>query len=216
VKTIMLGALRLLCQQRADRESDDSIVTSEWNALISEQVGEMASVVADAGFAYWQSEATINLTTFALPTDHMATWGVDYVDGSGRRRPLTELQPADRSRFIGQTGEAYYFLVVGQVVELYPTPSSGTYKIVYLPQPADLSAASDSVPVDLVCADGQAFVIWGVAVKARSKSTDSVAVMQQEREAARARLFKWAVQRSFATPRHAEPAENVGDWRRRP
>lgn len=201
-------------QRRADRESDASITASEWKEILSGVVGEMHGVVNDAGFLYVASEATINLTTFALPTDHLATWSVEYEDSAGNRRTLTELQPSDRARFRGKRGEAYFYIVVGQVVEMYPTPTSGTYKMVYIPQSADLSAASDSAQVDVVNPDGEDFVLWGMAVKARSKSTDEVAVAMGEREVARGRLFAWAVQRSFSTPRHAEPVDDYDPRRR--
>ena len=208
MRSLTLLTLVTRAQQRADRENDSSISSTEWKMLVSEQYGEMHGVVADAGFLYNASEATISLTTLALPTDHLATWAVEREDSAGKRHPLTELQPMDRFRFRGRTGEAHFYIVVGQVVELYPTPSSGTYKMVYIPQPTDLSAASDSTSVDVVSADGEAFILWGVAVKAKSKSSDDVQVAMMEREAARQRLFAWAVQRSFASPRHAEPVED--------
>jgi hypothetical protein len=216
--SVLLGTLVTRATQRADREGDGSITGDEWKALVSEQVGEMHSVIAEAGFAYYQSESTITATgaaSYALPTDHMATWAVHLVvDSAGHRRELAELQPADRVRFLGHVGQATHFIVVGQNVELYPTPSTGAYKLVYIPQPADLSTSADSTSVDVVNTDGLAFVVWGVAVKARSKIADDVVVHMAERDAARARLWDWAVQRSFSNPRHAEPAEAPGGWYR--
>ena len=38
---------------RCDKESDPSVQTPEWNALISEQYGELWSIVAQTGLRYF-------------------------------------------------------------------------------------------------------------------------------------------------------------------
>lgn len=206
MRSVLLSALVTRCKQRADMENDSHIADSEWKTLISEMVGELHEVVDEAGLRYFETTATITATgasSYALPADHLATIRIARVETSGRRcPPLIEVQVHDNDgAYRGQTGEAQRFAIVGQTIELYPSPSSGTYAHVYVPQPVDLSDASDSTAVDVVCPAGEAFVVWGVKVKAADKSETAVQVAMAEREAARERLRTWAMARSFTTPR---------------
>jgi hypothetical protein len=222
MRNVTLATLITRCQQRADLENDGHIAAGEWKALVSEMYGELQLLVAETGMRYFETEATITANgsaSYALPSDHLATIGVDYVqDAAGTRRTLQEIMVQERSAVLGRTGEAFMFAIVGQTLELYPRPSGGTYKHLYIPQPPDLAGASDSADVDVVTPDGEAFLIWGVAVKALAKSESDVRLAMAEREAARERLRNWAQLRSFVTPRrrvggdddaiHRDPA----DW----
>lgn len=206
MRSVLLSDLVTRCKQRADLENDDHISATEWKSLLSEMVGELHELADEAGLRYFESEATITATgaaAYALPTDHLATIRIARVDTSGRHcPPLVEIQIAEADGPLrGMTGEARYFTLTGQNVTLYPNPASGSYVHTYVPQPADLSAASDSTPVDLICAAGEAFVVWGTKVKACDKSETDVAVAMAERDAARARLVTWLQARSFITPR---------------
>ncbi len=201
-RNVTLGTLVTRCQQRADLENNDHIATAEWKSLISEMNGELQLLVAETGMRYFETEANISLSTFALPSDHLATIGVDFVvDVAGRRRQLAEIMVQERTFVIGQTGEAYTFAIVAQTILLYPVPSTGTYKHIYIPQPPDISAAADATNVDVVTPDGEAFLIWGVAVKALAKSESDVRLAIMERDQARERLRTWAQLRSYITPR---------------
>lgn len=201
-RNVTLGTLVTRCQQRADLENDGHVAASEWKALVSEMNGELQLLVAETGMRYFESEASISLSTFALPSDHLSTIGVDFVvDAAGRRRALTEIMVQERPHLLGQTGEASYYELSAQTVLLYPVPSTGTYKHLYIPQPPDISGAADGTNVDVVTPDGEAFIIWGVAVKALAKSESDVRLAMAEREAARDRLQTWAQLRSFNTPR---------------
>lgn len=209
-RNVTLGTLVTRCQQRADLENDSHVSASEWKALISEMNGEMQLLVAETGMRYFETEATISLSTFALPSDHLATVGVDFVmDAAGRRRSLVETMAQERSAVKGQTGEAWFYALVAQTIELYPVPGTGTYKHIYVPQPPDISASADGTNVDVITPDGEAFIIWGVAVKALAKSESDVRLAMTEREAARERLRSWAQLRSFNTPRRAVGASSA-------
>lgn len=228
-RNVTLGTLVTRCKQRADLENDTHIADSEWKALISEMNGEMQLVVAETGYRYFDTEATITATgaaSYSLPADHLSTIAIEYViDGAGRRRALDEIMSQEYPAVIGVTGEAFYFALVGQVIELYPKPASGSYKHRYLPQPPDLSGSADGTAVDVVTPDGEAFLIWGTAVKALAKSESDVRLAMSEREAARSRLSTWASMRSFHQPRRrVRAADDLGlgvggldpsDWRYR-
>lgn len=221
-RNVPLGTLVTRCQRRADKEPDGHIQTDEWKALISEMNGELQLLVSETGYRYFETEATIAATgaaSYALPADHLSTVGIDLVlDAAGRRRELTEIMAQERTAVIGTTGEAAYFAIVGQVIVFYPTPQSGSYKHLYIPQPPDLSSASNSENVDVVTPDGEAFLVWGVAVKALAKAGDDVSVAAVEREAARSRLSTWAALRSFHQPRRRvlgpdfELSHESGGW----
>lgn len=194
---VTIATLITRIRRRADLEGDTHIADAELQALISEAVGEMQMLVARAGWHYFQSEATINLSTFALPSDFLGVVGVEYVvDTAGRRRALDQIMAQERNEHVGTTGEASVYILNAQTIELYPVPSTGTYKIVYIPQPTDYSASADTTSIDLVTMDGHAFVVESVCVKALRKSETDVQGFMIAREEAKQRLEEWAANRS--------------------
>lgn len=228
-RQLLMGTIVTRCQQRCDLEGSGHIANSEWKALISEQYGDLYSVVAETGLRYFESTNTITTTgatSYTAPTDHLGTVLVSRVlDSAGRRRDLVEIQAQERAGWIGISGEAFAYELVGTALILHPTPPSGqTYEILYIPQSPDLSATLDGTNVDLVTPDGEAFLIWGVAVKALAKSESDVQLAIAEREAARARLAEWATLRAFNQPRRRMVVDNsewleggvdAADWRYR-
>ena len=217
-RILTLTTLIARCKQRSDKEQDGQIgsyATDEWESLISEAYGEMYMLVAEQGSRYFETEASIAITgatSYALPTDHMATLAIDRVtDAAGHREPLVEIMPQERTSVIGQTGQADSFALVGSTLELYPAPSTGTYKHLYIPQPTDLSSSSGSTSVDLINVHGQAFVIWSVKLKALDKSESDVRVSEKQIERAAEDLRQWAQIRSFNTPRRQLPQGGLPD-----
>ena len=224
-RNVQLGDLVTRCQRRADREGDPSVDPNEWKAMISEQYAELAGLISATGMRYFESTSTIaanGATSYAEPTDQLSFIGIDYLlDGTttGRRRQLREFMAQERNYYAGQTGEAIGFSFVGTDIELWPRPTTGTYELLYVPQPPDLSVGSDSLDVDLVVPDGEAFVLWGVAVKVLSKAEQDPTVAMRERDAARVRVEEWAVLRALNEPRRrtvhggANPYDNEpGGW----
>lgn len=200
-RSVTLGTLVTRCQQRCDREGDNSIGTSEWKALISASYARMHALVVDAGARLFQSEQTITADgspSYALPADHLHTIGVDFVlDGAGRRRELAEIAVQERTDWIGNTGDAYGFALVGSTIELYPKPSSGTYKHVYAPQPTDYSASADGTSVDVINIHGEEFIVWDVASVAQHKGEADQQRAMLERDRAKEELLVWATRRSL-------------------
>jgi hypothetical protein len=225
-----MSTLVTRCKQRADRENDDHISASEWKTLISEQYGDLFQVVAESGLRYFEYTSTLTATGAAYvsePADHLSTVRIDYLaDGTttGTRRPLTEIMAQEQPYVSGQTGsEARYYALVDDRIYLYPTPPTGqSYEIVYIPQAPSLAAYADADTVDLVTADGELFLIWGVAVKALAKSESDVRLALSERDQARQRLLEWATLRAFNQPRRRFVADvddglyvDAADWRYR-
>jgi hypothetical protein len=198
-RIVQLGTLVTRCQQRANRENDGSI--TEWKPWVSQVYGQLHGKVADTGCRYFETEGNLTLPSpCALPAAHYATLGVEFVrDSAGRRRPLKEAMVQERARLLGRTGEATCYAIRGQTVELYPAPSTGTYKLAYIPQPTDLSAAGDSTEVDLMTADGEEYVLWGVALLAWSKGEDDIRTADGKQKEALAAVLAWAGQLTFTT-----------------
>lgn len=215
--TIPLGTLVTRCKQRAGRESDDALTPNEVKALISELVGELHGAIADTGCRVFETEVTITANgaaSYALPSDHRDTIGVDLVvDAAGSRRALDEIMVQERAGVLGLTGEANYYELAGSTIALYPKPSTGTYKHLYIPQPADLSGSSDATTVDLVTTDGLAFVTWGVAVVAKDKGEAELITAMRERDRAKERVIAWAANhRSVVNPRRRITPEELSDY----
>ncbi len=217
-------ALRTRCKQRADKENDPHISDPEWNSLISEQYGDLYSVVAQSGLRYFETTHTITATVAARydePDDHLATVGVDFVIGTaGQVRPLMEIMAQEQPAWSGQVGEARAYTLIDDQILLFPKPTSGTYTLRYIAQPPDLSSYVDADILDVVTADGEGFIVWGAAVKALSKSESDVRLAMAEREAARGRLAEWAALRAFNSPRRRtvfgdDSDFDAADWRYR-
>ena len=202
----LMSDLRLRCQRRVDKENDLQIGTSEWNALISEQYGELWSIVADSGMRYFETLLSITTTgalSYNEPVDHYETVGMcQVVNAAGNRRDLEEFMEQQRSQWSGMTGDARGYSMIDDQIYLYPTPPSGqTYEMIYVPQATDLSSYADGSAVDVVTQDGLKFLIWGVAVMALAKSESDVQLALSEREAARDRFTEDTILRSLNSPR---------------
>lgn len=206
-RNVVLSDLVTRCQRRADKEGDSSIAPTEWKAMISSQYAELVGLIDATGMRENESTSTIAATGAAgypEPSDILSFIGIDFLyDGTptGRRRALREMMVQERNHYAGQTGEAVGFSFVGKTIQFFPNPVSGTYLLLYVPQPPDLSTSADSTTVDLVVPDGEEFVVWGVAVKALAKSEQDPSVAMREREAARGRVEEWAVLRALNEPR---------------
>lgn len=191
-------------------EGEGTISPPEWKALISEQYAQLYSTVVAAGMRYFESIDVITATgatSYPVPSDHDETIGVDRVvdTNTDQRVSLGEMQIQERNVLSGQTGEARAYSIVGQTVVLFPKPPSGTYKHIYVAQAPDLSALADASTVDLVTADGEAFLIWGVAVKAIPKRGGDTTLAIDERDQAGLRFAKDVQRRALANPRRRVP-----------
>jgi len=203
---VTLGELVTTCQQLANKEGDDDeqIGVPEWKAHISAHYGRLHTTVADTGARYFETEATINLASLALPSDHKATIGVDLVlDSAGRRRQLPELMIQERGCFAGLAGgEAQAWSFSAGNLQLYPaTPTSGTYKHLYIPQPTRYNTAADATSIDVISTDGLEAITWGVAAVGLHRGESQQQRALDEAAAALGRVREWAVKRSLSEPK---------------
>lgn len=192
------------CKKRADKENDTHISTAEWAELISEQYGELYEIVSGTGLRYFETVHSFTANgadSYDEPDDHGKTVGVDRVESDGTRVSLRPLMAQERTRYGGSTGEAVEYAIVDDQIFLYPTPSSGDYELIYIPQPPDISSYANGDLIDVVCIYGEAFLLWGVAVKALAKSEGDIRAAMAERDRAGVRLMEWAAERDANEPR---------------
>lgn len=218
-RPIVMSDLVLRCQRRANMEGESFIGTPEWKALISEQYGHVYSTVVKQGMRHFESTQTITATgatSYALPFDHDQTIGIDrQVDSSGRKVDLGELMIQERNAWLGQTGDAIAYSIVGQAIVFSPRPLTGTYTHVYVPQSPDISALADASTVDVVTSDGEAFLINGAAAKALAKRGEDPRFCMTERDAAEERFIEDVMLRALVNPRRrvvvSSPVDSWGD-----
>jgi len=214
-KNVFLGSLKTRARQRGVAEGDGSIDPIELAALISEYYSELHALVSDKGARYFETEATITAngaSGYALPSDHLATIGVDMVlsGTTGPRRPVWgPVGPADRTYLVGLNtgGPAYFWAEEGANLVLYPTPSAGTYKHLYVPQPTDYSTSADATSIDVINIYGERLILWGVASVIQHKGSASQQRAVDEYKRAHDELEYWACQRSLGQPRYAIPSD---------
>jgi hypothetical protein len=222
-RSVTMGTLVTRARQRWGAEGDQQLDVPEVKSLISEMYAELHALVADKGARYFETEATLDLNNLALPSDHMATIGIDLVlsGATGPRRPVYgPIGPKERTYLIGVTsgGPAYFWAEEGTSLALYPTPTSGAYKHLYVPQPTDLSTAADSTSVDLINIYGERLVLWGVASIAQHKGSASQQRAVDERDRAHDAIEYWACQRAIGQPTYRIPLDvlealRCGRWR---
>lgn len=200
-RVFTLGDLVTRARQRAEQENSDFVTDPELKGMLSTGYGELYSMLVESGLRYFESEQTITANgsaSYALPTDHLSTIGVDReVDGAtGRRYALEQAMVQERNLWRGHPNDiARTYALVGSAIVLAPNPSSGTYYHIYVPQPTDLTTAADATDVDVVTPDGEAFLEAYVQVEILAKEESDVAGAVAKRERARERVSWWATQR---------------------
>lgn len=223
---ITLGTLVTRCAQRSEREGDSQLDPTEYKDLISEKYAEMQALVSEKDPTYFAVEATINLSTLALPADYLSTLSVEHVFdiATDRRRPLDgPVSVQDRARLVGLStgGPAFFYALDPATIALFPTVTTGTYNHRYLPQPTDYSSSADSTAVDVINIYGRKFVIWGVAAIARSKGGEDPTFALGQEKLAHDQLEYWACQRALTHAPHRPIAASAqgphgncaADWR---
>ena len=203
-RALAMSVIVQRAQRRCDRENDGSISTAEWKAMASEVYGELCAEINDTCCRYFETEATLaanGAASYDEPADILQLIGIDFiVDSAGTRRTLNPATIQERSKLAGRAGDAYFYQHIDDQIVLYPNPTSGTYKVLYVPQPADLEASLDADLIDLVCPAGERFMIWSLAGLAQHKGEVNQQRAQGEVERARQDLRYWAANRNLVEP----------------
>jgi hypothetical protein len=198
-----VAVMRDRARKRADKQNDRHISDSEWVELMSEVYGDLFHIVVEGCDRYFETTEEITAdgsASYDEPDDHLSTILINRVldAGSGSLgAPLLKLEPQERHFYAGRAGDAETFMLVDNQLFLYPKPSTGTYRWLYVPQPPDLRTYDEEEDLlDVVNVYGEQFLIAGVAALALSKSESDVRFHLQRQERAAEKLREWAIQRS--------------------
>lgn len=203
--SVALGTMVTRCKQRANRVGDDQVEAAEFRELISESFGELHGAVSEIGARYFETEATITATgatSYSLPTNHLSTIAVDRVlDAAGRRQALFELMVQEAPLYAGVAADANLFAFSGTTIRLFPSPTSGTYKHLYVPQPTDYSDEADDTEIDFLNIHGYRYVLWSVASIAMHRGESDQARAVGERDRAMEKVLELALARALTMPK---------------
>lgn len=195
-----LSYWRARIRKLADAETSLHVSDAEIDEGISEVYGDEYHLVVDGAIEYFQTSHTITAigdASYDEPDDLLSRVSLERVDTNGKRHPLRRLQPQQRHRFGAQTGTAIAYSHVDDQIYLYPRPSSGTYELLYIPQPPDITSYTDADVIDVVCIYGEQFLVYGVAalVLAKSESDQRGWLARQAR--AEQKLIEWLPTQDF-------------------
>lgn len=215
-KLVQMSTLVTLCKQYSDKEASTHIGDPEWKSRISNKYGDLWSTVSGTGLRYFETSTTITATgatSYQEPADIDSTVLITRVLTDGRELQIDPLEAPEEGALKGRTGDAWRFSLIDDQLYLYPKPSSGTYKWYYRQQPTDLSAYDDSQLVDVCCAYGLQFLIWGVVADALPKSDGDPAYAAMQASKYEDKLMNWAVDRlSLESPRQLVRVLDALPW----
>jgi hypothetical protein len=182
--------------------ADSQIDPAEWKQRVSAMYGRLHETVVPTGARCFEVEVDLDPSTLQLPDDHYMSIGVDVVRGGGWRCELDEVMIEERNELTRpNASEALGWAMIGNSLRLYPSTTRGVYKHIYVPQPTDLSTASDLTIVDVLTQSGRDLIEWGTAAIALHRDDSNQTRAVAERDAAATRLLSWAVQRSLTQPK---------------
>lgn len=187
------STIRDMVRQRADIVNDtvrhtDTILNQD----INDGLKRLQALWLKKGLMKIQRIHTPTITgatDYALPADYLATIGVWYIEGESttRLRHMDNVERALSTAVSGTTASKYRIFELGEAtgndltdkrIELYPNPSSGTYKHVYVPF---LSFSADTDVLD----DGlgwHEYVVLDVAIKVYLRDNLDASQLMMERE----------------------------------
>lgn len=214
-RTFTIAQLMDMAKEATDQENHSAISDTTWQDWISTAYAQLYDVLRKSGMRYFESELSLTAQTTALPADFLALRSVDYVyDAAGRRRELYCIMPGERNRFIAETGtDPVAYELVGSNVTVYPAASATKVcKLVYVPQPTKLnSPTATSTSVDVVTPDGEDFIVWSVALRARDKLEQDMMAARDRVALAKANLEEDAFLRELENPRRPVVRDDMLD-----
>ncbi len=185
-KTFTLAEIRTRVRETSDMEGMDTttghIDDTELDGYINQSFSKLYDILVQKGI--YQYETTNDFTgtgvaTYSLPADFYAPGSVFYVD-SERLNPIKEIQLSEIHLYkTTAVNRSSAYRVHGSVIEFYPPPSGGTYRMYYAPAYTTLSADGDTV-------DGvngwEEFIVLDSAVKCLMKENSPSDDLLRERQ----------------------------------
>lgn len=206
-RSVDLQTLRRRARELANRENDDTtdgfVDNTEIDGYINASLGAWHGFVAKAVPERYEKEQTIvadGSSSYALPSDHYQTIGVDYEFTSNCRMGLRRLMVQERNAYdTSVNSQAEGYRLKGTTLVLYPIPDSGTYYHVYITAAPTLVNTTDSF-------DGvngwEEWIVYDVAIKILLKegSLEEANLLIAERNKIQAEMEAAASEREAAQP----------------
>jgi hypothetical protein len=177
--SVTLTALITRVRQRTDTENSEFVTDAEITQLINTAYKELYALLV--GFSLHRAESVQSITADGsassdLSADFFSLIGV-YRTYDEDKVPLERFP--DKFRPGSRTGDATMYRIQGVDLVLYPKPSSGTYEVLYIPVPAELSSGSDTL-------DGvmgwEEFVVLDASIAVLDKEGSDTTKLEMRRE----------------------------------
>jgi hypothetical protein len=175
--------------------------------------GELHEEVAEAGMR--QFEKTVHFTGadlsedeeggagVAIPDEFLSSIGVDEKIGE-YWYDVPEAMVQERNCVANvRGGHAVAHALVDDQIVLYPPPAAAAaFRLVYIPQAADIRAVDPAATtIDVLTSAGEQFLLWYCAAKIKNKEDEDYSYAVAHRDAAMTRVREWAVLRALNNPR---------------
>lgn len=214
MRKFTVGQLTTAVRRRADIPvADDHVTDAEIREWLSAFYAELYDILVSSGLAYFektQTYATTSSQSYALPADFYGTLTVVYSISDTRDEELREIHPREIHR-VSKVASAYStrYRTVGNQLVLYPPPLAGqTYRLKYIPAPADLTVAAQEV-------DGvsgwEDFVVTGAVIYALSKKDRDTSVNERRLRDLRKRITDAVQNREIASALSLVQSDSLTD-----
>lgn len=220
-RTVTLGNVITRARQRADMVGTDVFITdADWKMLVDTAYAELVDLLVKHEIHQFETTATITSTgvaSYALPSDHYKTLGIDYQQSSTLFWEIPELTFADRNRFNSLNtlyGCPAGYRLVGANVVFYPAPPTGqVFRHSYIPAPASIAASADNTAIDGIAGWDEYLVIHS-AINAKIREQASTAELDRELALIKDRIAQAGVDRM--PPQAISETHFAGDLDRDP
>jgi hypothetical protein len=180
-------------------ENSDFVSDSELTTHVNNSGCELHECLVTADI-YSVATQTLTITgaeSYSLDAAFFRVLQVVRVDGD-TLIPLRQIDVRQRTNFLtNEQPDAGAWLLMGSSIYLYPKPSSGTYKVLYIPQWTALSSGSDSVTIP----NGwDEYIVVDCAIKCLAKEESGTDHLQAERDRLLERIYAAAHHRQWADP----------------
>lgn len=215
--------IRSLARIRADQTNSTFPSDTEYNTLINVAARQVHNKLLRAGWAPHRDVNTITLNgaaTYTLPTNLDTIVDVQYVAGTGDRRPLKPVKPEDRANYLAMgTGEPQVYeqylgtRAAGRIV-FFPRPSSGTVEVTFTETFSEMTLDADEWYGPNGSAD---LIALGAAILALDKEGVDTSKLEREYDKLLGELCDqahWRDQQGVHTVRDARGSGAVDpfDW----
>ncbi len=205
--TVTLISLRAQAREQADMANSSFWSDTRLDEAINRSLRTWWSMVARAEPERYRATGSITATgaaSYALPSDHLWTMAVEYQASSTDFLDIPRLQFHERNRFnAGSTSAiAAGYRLVGQTIELKPSPTTGTYRHLYVTTAPVLGDGTGGTVTSFDAVNGwEDWIVFDVAGKMLIKEDSDASQCAISRDALKKEIMAAAWDRELANPR---------------